>query len=617
MLAPETRLLLTEALQPPAGYRVDVAVATTYSLNLTAMLLAPLTFALHDEDVRDLDKVDPLRLLDAVQRHAEHTTVFAQAGAIAVPSSYRRILTFTEECLVEVVASKTVALRGGKTRPALFHPKVWALRYVDDLGGTHHRFLCSSRNLTFDRSWDTLLILDEADRDGDVATVDPSPLARFLGELPNLATRPLSDQRQEQISGLCVSLGAARLAVPEGFSTADLLPLGFPWSESFPLPSATRSLLISPFLDATTARRFSRAAHKTRWLSRPETLDRIGADPLQGTETFVLQRAAEREVGEDQDDAPTVLGEASVPEGLHAKTFLFENGSDTTVITGSANATTAALTSNVEFDVVLSGPTKVVGISTSWEGTKEAPGFERLCQPYTAPKDPEDAAAAEETSWEIQAFHARLAQAPPVAYVESTLSDTFTLRLELPDEPSPGSTTVRPVTLPEAGWTRAVAGGELAWKGLGLGSVTPLFVVTTTAGSGPSRCTIACLLTAELHGDPAERRRDALTDFLKNQADVLRYLMLLLGDTTTEEGSGTGDGAGWLLNGPGGMRDDVIVFEPLVRALTLGGAALERVAKLHHDLQELERDTPLLPEGWEELWGAVWEAHQQKLQARR
>lgn len=80
MLAPETRVLLTDALQPPEGYRVDVAVATTYSLNLTAMLLAPLTFAMHDEDVRDMDEVDPLRLLDAVQRHAAHTTVFVQAG---------------------------------------------------------------------------------------------------------------------------------------------------------------------------------------------------------------------------------------------------------------------------------------------------------------------------------------------------------------------------------------------------------------------------------------------------------------------------------------------------------------------------------------------------------
>lgn len=33
-LTPETRVMLTDALRPPAGYRVDVAVGTTYSLRM-------------------------------------------------------------------------------------------------------------------------------------------------------------------------------------------------------------------------------------------------------------------------------------------------------------------------------------------------------------------------------------------------------------------------------------------------------------------------------------------------------------------------------------------------------------------------------------------------------
>lgn len=37
MLHPDTAVLLTDALRPPAGYRVDQAVATTYTLNLTAI----------------------------------------------------------------------------------------------------------------------------------------------------------------------------------------------------------------------------------------------------------------------------------------------------------------------------------------------------------------------------------------------------------------------------------------------------------------------------------------------------------------------------------------------------------------------------------------------------
>jgi len=52
-LTPETRVLLTDALRPPAGYRVEAAVGTTYSLNLTALLLAPLSFALFDQGNAD------------------------------------------------------------------------------------------------------------------------------------------------------------------------------------------------------------------------------------------------------------------------------------------------------------------------------------------------------------------------------------------------------------------------------------------------------------------------------------------------------------------------------------------------------------------------------------
>ncbi len=123
MLRPETRTLLSDALRPPLGFQVDLAVATTYSLDLTAMLLAPMTFALHDDDVSDLDTVDPIKLLEAVRRYADLTTVFAQAGAIAVPSSYRRILTFAEDCVHEVSSPS-----------GLFHPKTWTLRFSDGHG---------------------------------------------------------------------------------------------------------------------------------------------------------------------------------------------------------------------------------------------------------------------------------------------------------------------------------------------------------------------------------------------------------------------------------------------------------------------------------------------------
>ncbi|NEB06940.1 hypothetical protein G3I78_49205, partial [Streptomyces sp. SID13726] len=97
MLTPDTRVLLTDALRPPAGLRVDAAIATTFSLDLTALLLGPVTFATLDASAQvdgdDLAATDPIGLLEAVQRYSELTTVFCQAGGISVPASYRSVLT--------------------------------------------------------------------------------------------------------------------------------------------------------------------------------------------------------------------------------------------------------------------------------------------------------------------------------------------------------------------------------------------------------------------------------------------------------------------------------------------------------------------------------------------
>jgi hypothetical protein len=604
MLRPETRTLLSDALRPPLGFQVDLAVATTYSLDLTAMLLAPMTFALHDDDVSDLDTVDPIKLLEAVRRYADLTTVFAQAGAIAVPSSYRRILTFAEECVHEVSSPR-----------GLFHPKTWTIRFSDGEGAFLHRLLCLSRNLTFDRSWDTVLVLDQAES-SEAATASAGPLVAFLRELPGLCVRPLPTQRAQDLKSLEGTLAGVRFAAPPDFTAVSLLPLGFSWSEPFPQPSGGRAAVISPFLDVTTARKLQTLSTATVLLTRPETADRLGAAALDQAEVHVLQRAAEIEIGADPGEPETAAFEHPVAEGLHAKTYVFEDGKQTTVVTGSANATQAGTKRNVEFEVVLTGPTAKVGVDSMWEGTDEAPGLVRLCQRYSPAEDAEGAADNEEMTREVEAFHAELARGVITATVSTTGDGRYSLELALPDLPSPGTTTVWPVTTPQATWSRRLGRDELRWAPLGLATITPFYVVSTTAGIGTARCTVTCVLTADLIGDPPERRRDALGDILQNQADVLRYLAFLLGDPTLISGATADSGEGWMFGDlPSGSRQDIVLFEPLIRAMAQGSSALGRVRALYDDLVLLPNGNELLPEGWDALWQAVWTAHSTRLGA--
>ena len=174
MLAPEDRHLLTDALRPPPGFEVDAALATTYTLDLFSLLLAPLAMAAYDHTEGDESAIDaaaPVALLESVRRHAEHTVVLCQAAGVHVPPSYPRLAAFAEGIVAEVQPPPG----------ATFHPKIWMLRFADAGGQQHHRFVCLSRNLTSDRSWDTILVCDE-DPSAD-AVLQAAPISTFVHEL--------------------------------------------------------------------------------------------------------------------------------------------------------------------------------------------------------------------------------------------------------------------------------------------------------------------------------------------------------------------------------------------------------------------------------------------------
>src|ERR1039458_4738867 len=194
MLEPNNRQLLRDALRPPAGYALDRAITTTFSLDLMALLAIPVSFTFFQ--LKDQDgppQVDPLALLEALRRYAGRITVFCQAGQIHVPKNVQLLLGYLENSVYEVQA----------TRGGVFHPKLTVLRYTAQDGSASeetlppvvYRLLCSSRNLTFDRSWDTLLVLDGVlAQHRTNAFARNHSLARFVRELPGLCINPVSER---------------------------------------------------------------------------------------------------------------------------------------------------------------------------------------------------------------------------------------------------------------------------------------------------------------------------------------------------------------------------------------------------------------------------------------
>lgn len=616
-LGPEDRRLLTDALEPPPGMELDRAVTTTYSLDLVALLLVPLTFAAIDqrgseEGAGEPDQgVDPVALLESVRRYADRLTVLVQAGGIAVPAKYRPMLAYLEGSLVQVAVPGT----GG-----VFHPKVWVLRFRDAEGKLAHRVLVLSRNLTFDNSWDTILVLDESD-DPRENLLPGGELADYLETVASWAVAPgLSAERTEELTDLNASLSGISFAAPAGFKDAAWVARTGDrsvhsrslWDDvtggAHAQDRATRALVISPFLDTSLADLVDRCG-KVQLLSHAESLDAFG-DLAKQVETFVLDPSADLDGTEDEDDEGSA-GSMSAGRlaGLHAKVYLVERGHSTTLYVGSANATRGGFGRNAEFGVRLTGRKGL--IDEIWSGTHGNLGLSAVCQPYD-PKPPDEAAIArQQAERELERFHAALAGAGLRLDAVEEADGTYTLEASFGrpvGEPDGVTTTVRLLSLPAH---ERMLGEALTWSRVDASRITPLLCVRSHTSVGGGVVERSAVLVADLYGAPEDRSARVLAELLKTPEDVLRYLAFLLGDVTLSQAlrfGGTTGAAAFFGAGGTGHSADVVLFEPLMRAAVHGDAdALGRIDRLVSELRVVEA-LDLLPEGLEELVTVVREA---------
>lgn len=626
MLEPDRRILLTDVLRPPAGYRLEVAVGTSYSLDLQALLLAPLSFALLDWATDDTGQPDLVALLEAVRRNADRITLFCQAGQIALPRDYRALLVYLEECVVEVTPPDPALL---------FHPKLWALKFVADHAEPAYRLVVLTRNLTFDRAWDTVLTLDGAPAAATERTTIHErnrPLRDILATLPDLAVRPLQDTRTEQVRELAEELAHVAFALPEGIEGLAFHPLGVPRRPSPFGEGADRVLVVSPFATEGALRGLTTSGRGHVLVSRHESLDALGARALEPFEqVFVLDAAAWQELGADAlphadpEEAALPVDEAvaEAPEqelsGLHAKLVVVERDSEVRMFTGSANATDAALGGNVEFLVELATRSWRHGIDRLLEaGTPDATGLRDLLQPYRPRHDePAQKTAHEELQRLLDRYRRSLAAAAYRARLTAH-EDGFLLELTADEVGAVGEevASVRcwPITLGaghavvprlEAGRLHARF-GRVSPQG-----VTSFFAFELTARHEHLTEDVTFAINAHLVGAPHERREQVLTELLRTRDDVLRYLLLLLADADTEAlsaalaASDGSMGAHW--EHP--AREPAL-FERLVRTLATDPARLDHVARLIDDLRRTGRHHELLPDGIEAVWEPIWQARE-------
>lgn len=587
MLAPDARVVLLDQLRPPVGYTMDAAVATTFTLDLSAALVPPLAFASFELS----GTTDPVAALEAVRGCADRLDVFCQSGQVAVPSQASELVAFLEPMVHEV----------RRPRPGhLFHPKVWLLRYRAPGETDRYRLLCLTRNLTNDHSWDAALRLDGVTSGGPKAA--NRPLAEFIRSLPRFATTPLSADRRDRILGLAADARRVVWELPDDVTEVNFHAYGIrgvPTGADF---SGYRHLVIAPFLTDEGLAIVAPGSPEVTVVSRAEELDRLRPGTASAITPYVVSSVA----GLDEDDNGDGLADQQILTGLHAKLYVAERNRRAHVFLGSANATRAALTGNVEFLVELVGGATRLGVATFLG--PDAP-FRTLLEEYGtgggAEPDPLD-----EAQRKLDDLLRDIAALPHTVTVRSgpgaghALAVTTEQALPIPDG---FKLTMELLTRLGDAATLAAAPVDTTFGPVELPDVTPFLVVRATSPEGLQGGTV---IRGLLVNDPEGRLDEVLARQVNTPEKFLRFLALLLGLGNPHllvilAGSGNStDGSANVGAAPG-------ILELILRALADRPEALTDLDRLVQRLAATDAGRKVLPDGFEALWRVVTAARRQ------
>ena len=337
-----------DELRPTPGWRVDLALFATYSIDLSALGAVLLALCGRSDDKGSGSIAG---FAEAVETLRGKARFMVQRGRIARPSRLPTLAGILDQFVVEVPYDE---------ERRSWHPKAAMVRYVreDEKGRTKQtecetswRLWLGSRNLTRSTDLDAGLLL-ETPIGGRRKGRRIEGIGRIATVLAERAGLGIQEAKAVGATGVLFWLA------PEGIEVAriDMADNGVPMRAVEANSRLDAVTVVSPFLDATFLRRAAtwgdeatvRTLVSTRQalagvaqiarsaLSRFDRLLALDAPdpPLEVDSTTTDASPSAALIGDDDDD-PT---QAS----LHAKLFCLARGERATLLMGSANATSRA-----------------------------------------------------------------------------------------------------------------------------------------------------------------------------------------------------------------------------------------------------------------------------------
>ena len=531
MLNPNNdRLDYGQILAPPAGYDLDFAVGTTYSLDLDALVGASLALGLSEETDSELMN-NPICLLEALRSIGDKVALFCEGGQIHMPNKVTALYILLEKMVFSV---KTAKRRGSAKFPA-FHPKFWLIRYKNKNDGLMYRIIVLSRNLTFDRSWDVTYYLD-----GHIAK-EPSdknePVCDFLRYL--LTQLPGDENGREKaknIRALIKELPRVAFETEEKmFYDYEFIPNGVKNSVAGGFYSFDKTdlfqdtfheiLIISPFLSGDTIKDFNdrnkgSLIKDARYMliTREMSLARLKPRDVSN---FVIYTMRDQVI-----DGETAISEGAQEirkQDIHAKIYMVRKYANTDLYLGSLNASHSGVHTNIEFMIRLRSKNRYLNMDKMTADLlgSEKDGTDNPFQEVTL----QNAIIDEEDEKEkaLDAVIKAINRSNPSAIIKAEDEEHYVAGLFFDAcETKDYRVQVRPLL----SMRTEDFGQSIVFGGLTVTQLSEFYVTSVSDGEHM----VERVLIIPTEGMPEDREKQVISKVVSNKDCFYRYIAFLLGD---------------------------------------------------------------------------------------
>ena len=531
MLNPnKDRLDYGQILAPPAGYELDFAVGTTYSLDLDALVGASLAMGLSEETDSSLMN-NPVCLLEALRSTGDKVALFCEGGQIHMPNKVTSLYILLEKMVFSVQPKKQQRIAAYPS----FHPKFWLIRYVNNTKEVVYRVIVLSRNLTFDRSWDVTYYMDG--HVGENQSDKNDPLCDFLSYLRiQLPGSENGKSKSKLIRTMIKELPCVVFETSDKeFYDYQFIPNGIKRSgggyyrfEETQLFTDTfhEIMIMSPFLSGSVIKDFN---------------DRNAQSPIEGSRYMLITRETSLSKLKPEDvsnfsiytlrdtviDGETAISDESgnmQKQDIHAKMYMFLKNSTAKLYLGSLNASHNAVYGNVEFMLCLTSKRRYLNLDKLKESLfgSNADGSDNPFQEVAL----SSAIISEETDEanNLDAVIKEINRSGATAVAEAE-DDSYTITLTFEDCDTKGyHVTVRPLLSNRKENYHSI----ITFQGLSITQLSEFYAVAVS----DSEKTVERVLIIPTKGLPQEREKAVVTSVVSDKDCFYRYIAFLLGDNS-------------------------------------------------------------------------------------